>query len=119
MNFLYKTFIKNYQDYNNPVVRTQYGKLSGIVGIISNLLLCAIKIITGVLIGSFSYVADGINNLSDAGSSIVTLIGFRLASEPADADHPFGHQRIEYLTGLIVSFIINGSCDAYDIEPLI
>jgi cation diffusion facilitator family transporter len=83
-----------------------YGKLSGIVGIISNLFLCIIKILTGVLIGSFSYIADGINNLSDAGSSIVTLIGFKLASEPADADHPFGHQRVEYLTGLIVSFII-------------
>ena len=106
VKLLGKLFIKNYQEYDNPIVRTQYGKLSGIVGIISNLLLCAIKIATGILIGSFSYVADGINNLSDAGSSIVTLIGFRLASEPADADHPFGHQRIEYLTGLIVSFII-------------
>ena len=106
VKLLGKLFIKNYKEYDNPIVRTQYGKLSGIVGIISNLLLCAIKIATGILIGSFSYVADGINNLSDAGSSIVTLIGFRLASEPADADHPFGHQRIEYLTGLIVSFII-------------
>ena len=106
VKLLGKLFIKNYQEYDKPDVRTQYGKLSGIVGIISNLLLCAIKIVTGILIGSFSYVADGINNLSDAGSAIVTLIGFRLASEPADADHPFGHQRIEYLTGLIVSFII-------------
>lgn len=106
VKLLGRLFIKNYQDYNNPEVRTSYGKLSGIVGIISNLLLCALKIITGVLIGSFSYIADGINNLSDAGSSIVTLIGFKLASEPADADHPFGHQRVEYLTGLIVSFII-------------
>lgn len=106
VKLLGRLFIKNYQEYDNPVVRTSYGKLSGVVGIISNLLLCIIKIATGILIGSFSYVADGINNLSDAGSSIVTLIGFRLASEPADADHPFGHQRIEYLTGLIVSFII-------------
>ena len=106
VKLLGKLFIKDYQNYNNPSVRTSYGKLSGIVGIISNLFLCIIKIVTGVLIGSFSYIADGINNLSDAGSSIVTLIGFRLASEPADADHPFGHQRIEYLTGLIVSFII-------------
>lgn len=106
VKLLGRLFIKDYQNYNNPNVRTSYGKLSGIVGIISNLFLCALKIITGVLIGSFSYVADGINNLSDAGSSIITLIGFKLASEPADADHPFGHQRIEYLTGLIVSFII-------------
>lgn len=106
VKLLGKLFIKDYQNYNNPSVRTSYGKLSGIVGIISNLFLCIIKIVTGVLIGSFSYIADGINNLSDAGSSIVTLIGFKLASEPADADHPFGHQRVEYLTGLIVSFII-------------
>lgn len=106
VKLLGKLFIKDYQNYNNPTVRTSYGKLSGIVGIISNLFLCIMKILTGVLIGSFSYIADGINNLSDAGSSIVTLIGFKLASEPADADHPFGHQRVEYLTGLIVSFII-------------
>ncbi|MBQ8293688.1 MAG: cation transporter [Bacilli bacterium] len=106
VKLLGKLFIKDYQNYQNPLVRAAYGKLSGIVGIISNLLLCALKIITGFLIGSFSYIADGINNLSDAGSSIVTLIGFKLASEPADADHPFGHQRVEYLTGLIVSFII-------------
>lgn len=106
VKLLGKLFIKDYQNYHNPRVRTNYGKLSGIVGIISNLFLCAIKIVTGFLIGSFSYIADGINNLSDAGSSIVTLIGFKLASEPADADHPFGHQRVEYLTGLIVSFII-------------
>ncbi len=106
VKLLGKLFIKNYQDYTNPTVRTSYGKLSGIVGIISNLILCTIKIVTGLLIGSFAYIADGINNLSDAGSSIVTLIGFKLASEPADSDHPFGHQRVEYLTGLIVSFII-------------
>ncbi len=106
VKLLGKLFIKDYQNYSYPQVRTSYGKLAGIVGIISNLFLCSIKIITGVLIGSFSYIADGINNLSDAGSSIVTLIGFKLASEPADSDHPFGHQRVEYLTGLIVSFII-------------
>lgn len=106
VKLLGRLFIKDYQNYHNPIVRTNYGKLSGIVGIISNLLLCALKIVTGFIIGSFAYIADGINNLSDAGSSIVTLIGFKLASEPADADHPFGHQRVEYLTGLIVSFII-------------
>ena len=106
VKLLGRLFIKDYQNYHNPIVRTNDGKLSGIVGIISNLLLCALKIVTGFIIGSFAYIADGINNLSDAGSSIVTLIGFKLASEPADADHPFGHQRVEYLTGLIVSFII-------------
>ena len=101
-----KIFIKNYEDTKNPKVRAQYGKLCGIVGIISNLILCAVKIISGFLIGSIAIMADGINNLADAGSSIITLIGFKLASMPADKDHPFGHQRYEYITGLIVSLII-------------
>ena len=101
-----KIFIKNYEDYKNPQVRAQYGKLCGIVGIILNLILCAIKIVSGVLIGSIAIIADGINNLSDAGSSIITLIGFKLSSMPADKDHPFGHQRYEYITGLFVSLII-------------
>lgn len=103
---LLKIFIKDYKNTTNPVVRGKYGTLSGIVGIISNLILCAIKILAGILSGSVSILADGINNLADAGSSIVTLIGFKLSSKPADEDHPFGHERIEYLTGVIVSFII-------------
>ena len=106
MNLLPKLFIKNYKDYKNPEVRAQYGKLCGIVGIITNLLLCMVKIITGFLIGSISIIADGINNLADAGSSILTLIGFKLSSMPADKDHPFGHQRYEYITGFLVSIII-------------
>ena len=103
---LLKLFVKDYQNTKDPVVRAKYGTLSGIVGIISNLILCAIKIFAGVLSGSVSIMADGINNLSDAGSSIVTLIGFKLSTKPADEDHPFGHERIEYLTGVIVSMII-------------
>ena len=106
MNLLPKIFIKDYKNYQNAHVRFAYGKMCGIVGIISNLILCAIKIITGLLIGSISIMADGINNLADAGSSIITLIGFKLASLPSDKDHPFGHQRYEYITGLIVSIII-------------
>ncbi len=106
MNLLPKIFIKNYQDYKNSEVRAQYGKLCGIVGIICNFILCAIKIITGFLIGSISIMADGINNLADAGSSVLTLIGFKLSNMPADKDHPFGHQRYEYITGLFVSLII-------------
>lgn len=105
-NILAKIFIKNHDDYQNPTVRNAYGKLCGIVGIVTNLLLCLIKIITGVLISSVAILADGINNLSDAGSSIITLLGFKLSSIPADSDHPFGHQRIEYISGMIVSFII-------------
>ncbi len=106
MNLLPKLFIKNYQDYKNPVVRAKYGKLCGIVGILINLLLCTVKILSGFLIGSISIVADGINNLADAGSSIITLIGFKLSSMPADKDHPFGHQRYEYIAGFLVSIII-------------
>lgn len=105
-NLFAKLFIKDYQNVSNPKVRAKYGTLSGIVGIISNLILCSIKIILGIISASVSIIADGINNLTDAGSSIITLIGFKLSSAPADEDHPFGHERIEYLTGLIISFII-------------
>lgn len=103
---LLKLFIKNYQDTENPNVRSAYGKLSGIFGIITNLFLCTIKIITGLLASSVSILADGINNLSDAGASIVTFVGFKLSNKPADEDHPFGHERMEYLSGMIVSIII-------------
>lgn len=103
---LVKLFIKNYQNTQDPKIRGKYGTLSGIIGIISNLLLCSIKIFLGFISASVSIMADGINNLTDAGSSIITLIGFKLSSAPADKDHPFGHERIEYVTGLIISFII-------------
>ena len=103
---LVKLFIKNYQNTSDPVVRGKYGTLSGIIGIISNLLLCSIKIFIGLISASISILADGINNLTDAGSSIITLIGFKLSSAPADEDHPFGHERIENITGLIISFLI-------------
>lgn len=87
-------------------IREQYGILSGIVGIIINIILSIAKIVIGFLAGSISISADGLNNLSDAASSIITLIGFKISSLPADKKHPFGHQRIEYITGLIVSFLI-------------
>ena len=103
---LVKLFIKDYQKINDSKVRSKYGTLSGIIGIISNLILCSIKIILGILTTSLSILADGINNLTDAGSSVITLIGFKLSSIPADEDHPFGHERIEYITGLIISFLI-------------
>lgn len=103
---LEKIFIKNYKDVNNPKVRTAYAILCSVVGIISNIILSASKIILGVLSGSISIVADGIDNLSDCASSIATLIGFKLASLPPDPEHPFGHERIEYLTGIIISILI-------------
>lgn len=103
---LLKIFIKDYENTKDPKVRSKYGSISGVVGIISNLILCTLKMLAGIFSGSVSIIADGINNLSDAGSSIITLIGFKLSSKPADEDHPYGHERIEYLTGVIISFII-------------
>ena len=103
---LEKIFIKNHKDVNNSKVRTAYAVMCSIVGIISNILLSASKIILGVLTGSISIIADGIDNLSDCASSIATLIGFKLASLPPDPEHPFGHERIEYLTGIIISILI-------------
>lgn len=103
---LYKWFIKDYQDTKNPAVRENYGKLAGVVGVISNLFICMIKIIAGLLSSSISIIADGINNLADAASSIITLVGFKLAAMPEDEEHPYGHARIEYIAGLIVSIII-------------
>ena len=103
---LVKLFIKNYKNTSDPKIRGKYGTLSGIVGIISNILLCSIKIFIGFISSSISVMADGINNLTDAGTSIITLIGFKLSSAPADEDHPFGHERIENITGLIISFLI-------------
>lgn len=104
--FLIKMFIKDYQNVKDPNVRQSYGKLAGAVGIISNGFLCIIKIATGLLVNSIAIIADGINNLSDASSSIITLVGFKLASAPEDEEHPYGHARIEYLSGLFVSILI-------------
>ena len=106
IKLLSKIFIKNHEDYQDPKVREGYGKLSGIVGVVLNLLLFAGKFIAGLLTGAISITADAFNNLTDAGSSIVTFIGFKLSSKPTDRDHPFGHGRMEYISGFIVSIII-------------
>lgn len=103
---LLRLFVKNPEDTASPKTRSAMGKLSGIVGIISNLLLFAGKLIAGTLSGSVSITADAMNNLSDASSSIVTFVGFKLAEKPADEDHPYGHARFEYLSGLAVAAII-------------
>ncbi|WP_324825617.1 cation diffusion facilitator family transporter [Sinanaerobacter sp. ZZT-01] len=103
---LIKVFIKDYENIRDPHVRESYGKLAGVIGIVSNAFLCTLKILTGLLFHSIAILADGINNLADASSSFITLIGFRLASRPADEEHPYGHARIEYLTGVIVSVLI-------------
>ena len=106
INWLCKVFIKDYQNTNSKEVRTRYGNLASIVGILSNFVLFGLKLFIGLITGAISIVADAINNLADMGSSIVTLIGFKLSSKPADKEHPFGHERIEYITGLIVSIMI-------------
>ena len=105
-DWLVKHFIQNPDDKDDPAVRQRYGLLSGGVGILLNLLLSAGKFLAGLLTGSIAVTADAFNNLSDAGSSVVTLAGFRLAAKQADDDHPFGHGRIEYLTGLLVAAAI-------------
>ena len=93
-------------DPNQADTRGKTGKLSGVVGIVCNVLLCGLKLLVGTLSGSVSIMADGMNNLSDATSSVVTLVGFRLAEKPADEDHPYGHARYEYLSGLAVAGMI-------------
>lgn len=103
---LTRLFIKNPDDVKDNATREQYGSLSGIVGIICNLLLCAFKITVGALTHSISIVADGFNNLSDMGSSVITILGFKLSNKPADKDHPFGHGRIEYMSAFIVAILI-------------
>jgi len=103
---LLKLFVKNYQDTKNGKVRTAVGSLSGGVGIFCNVLLCAMKIFVGVISGAVSILADAMNNLTDATSAVVTLIGFKLAEKPADEDHPYGHARYEYLSGLAVAALI-------------
>ena len=102
---LIKLFIKN-ADANTNKGRELYGRLAGAVGIICNLILSVMKLIIGTVTNSVSITADATNNISDAGSSIVTLVGFRLSGKPADKDHPYGHARIEYISSLIISFII-------------
>lgn len=101
-----RKFIKNYDDVKNKDVREKYGYLGGIIGIIINLLLFGIKVTIGIFSNSIAVIADAFNNLSDVGSSVITIFGFKLASKPADREHPFGHGRIEYISGLIVAFIV-------------
>lgn len=103
---LLRLFVKNHNDTENPVVRSAYGKLAGAVGIVCNLLLFAGKLLAGILSGSVAVTADAVNNLSDASSSLVTLLGFKLAERPADEEHPYGHARIEYISGLVVAALI-------------
>lgn len=104
--FLVHKFVKNYEDIGDDQVRTSYGVLASVVGIFCNVLLFAVKFTIGFLMKSLAVTADAFNNLSDAASSVISFIGVKMASKPADADHPFGHGRIEYIAALIVSFLV-------------
>lgn len=106
IGWMIRHFIKDWENTSNSKVRERYGVLAGAVGIASNGFLFLIKFLTGLLLGSISIMADAVNNLSDAGSSVITLIGFKISGKPADNEHPYGHARMEYICGLIVSFII-------------
>ena len=106
MDFLVRRFIKNYQDTKDADVRTNVGKLSGIVGILNNLFLFVIKFVIGTIVHSVSIQADGVNNLTDAGSNIISILSFHFANKPADKDHPFGHERTETIASLFVGILI-------------
>ena len=105
-DLILRIFVRDHKNTEDPAVRDNCGRVAGAVGIVTNFLLFLMKIIVGTVFHSVSVTADAVNNLTDSGSSVVTLIGFKMASKPADEKHPFGHARIEYLSGVIVSFIV-------------
>lgn len=99
-------FIKNYSDAKNPQVRIRVGRFAGFVGIFANILLFGVKLAFGLIFGSISIVADSLNNLSDSGSNVLTVVGYTISGKPADKDHPYGHARMEYLASLLISIIV-------------
>lgn len=105
-NWIIRFFIKDHENTTDPAVRERYGRVSSVVGILCNVLLFGAKMLIGTLANSIAITADAVNNLSDAGSSVITLVGFKLSAKPADKEHPYGHARIEYITGFIISVII-------------
>lgn len=105
-NLLIRLFVRDAENSTNPAVRCTYGRLASAVGIASNLLLCVLKLLVGMISGSIAIMADAVNNLSDSASSVITLAAFKLSAMPADEQHPYGHARFEYISGLVVSFLI-------------
>lgn len=104
--FLISRFVKDYKNTKSKKVRESYGILGGVVGVILNIILFAVKITVGLIAGSIAVTADAFNNLSDVASSVITIFGFKIASKPADKEHPFGHGRVEYISALVVSFLV-------------
>ena len=105
-NLLCKLFVKNRENIKDAAVRRSYGTMVSVIGIVANLLLSLFKLFAGILSGAISITADAVNNLSDAGAQVVSLISFKISAKPADRDHPFGHARIEYVASMIVSFLV-------------
>ena len=103
---LVRKFVKNYQNTDDSRVRTDYGVLTSVVGILCNVLLFAGKLAVGMVMRSVSVMADAFNNLSDAASSVIGFVGVKMAGKPADREHPFGHGRIEYIAALVVAFLV-------------
>lgn len=103
---LSRLFVRNYKNTSDENVRKSYGSMSGFVGVGVNMILAALKLVVGVMTASVAVVADALNNLSDAGSSVITFVSFKLSAKPADRDHPFGHARIEYIASMVISFLI-------------
>ena len=104
--YLWKKFVKDYENYKDPEVRDRYTRLTGTLGILTNSFLCVVKIILGIAINSIAVIADGAHDMADSVAALITLIGARIARKPADKDHPYGHARVEYLASLVVSAII-------------
>ena len=104
--FIFRLFVKGYDGSDRPDMRRKCGSAVAIIGMVVNILLAGIKLFAGILSGAISITADALNNLSDAGSQVVSLVSFRISAKPADRDHPFGHARIEYVASMIVSFLV-------------
>ncbi|MBE6687737.1 MAG: cation transporter [Ruminococcaceae bacterium] len=105
-DFLLRAFVKKHENVDDPAVRARYGVVAGVMGIMTNIILFILKITVGILSKSVAITADAVNNLSDSASSVITLVGFKMSQKPADDEHPYGHARMEYLSGLFVSLIV-------------
>ena len=105
-SLLVRLFVRNHEDVKSPAVRRAYGTMVSVVGILANILLAVLKLFAGVISGAISVTADALNNLSDAGSQVVSLVSFKISAKPADRHHPFGHARMEYVASMIVSFLV-------------
>ena len=103
---MFSKLIKDYNQPQKPEVRVRVGRFAGIVGIIANILLFSAKLVFGLMFKSISIIADSINNLSDSGTNVITVVGYTMSGKPADKDHPYGHERIEYISSLIIAIFI-------------